>query len=140
MGLSYSIQDDEIVKLFRRGYSIRDIADILNTTYETVKYRLIRNGLLVQRDGKYYPIRSENLDQYIEEIKQITNELKHNIDEEKDRVLIKRLKHISKLFGEHNPVGFEIYRATKEALRETHKDSYNLNSLYKAVKRLDGEK
>lgn len=140
MGLSHGIQDDEIINLFRRGYSIQDIADILSTTYETVKYRLIRNGLLVHRDGKYYPIRTENLNQYIEEIRQIGNELRRNLNEERDRILLKRLKHISKLFGEHNPVGFEIYRNTKEALRETHRGSYNLNSLYKAIKRLDGER
>lgn len=113
MGLSHSINDDEIVNLFRRGYPIAEIGRILNTTYETVKYRLIRNGLLVYRDGRYFPVRSERTEEIQEELRSLNEDLKSYPD---STATLRRIEKVSLVLGEHNPIGYDIYRKAKSLM------------------------
>ena len=133
-GLSHeNVHDDEIVEMFWRGYTIQDIADIVGTTYDTVKYRLIRNGLLVYYDGGYHPIHSDSLDKTKDEIESVYESIKQTRDPDQKREFLKRLYKLSNVLGEHNPVGNQISREAKLIL----KGSGSFKELQLAVSRLD---
>lgn len=132
MGLSHSINDDEIVKLFRRGYPIAEIARTLGTTYETVKYRLIRNGLLVYRDGRYFPVRSQRTEEIRVELMSLNKDLKAYPD---STATLRKIEKISLVLGEHNPIGYDIHRRAKALMN----GEGTQKALNRAIDRLEGE-
>lgn len=134
MGISYNINDDEVIALFKNGKSIMDIAKRLNTTYETVKYRLIRNGLLVYDNGKFIPAKASNLSvmDLAERIELLAKSLKK---EENPDPILKQIMKLGLVIDDYVPAGLEVYRKA----REIKNGNGSYKELMDAVKRLYSE-
>lgn len=112
MGISHNVNDDEIIALFRKGKSVSDIARKLNTTYETVKYRLVRNGLLVYENGKFIPSKANSISvqDLAETIDLLTKSLRKGPDQDPT---LKQIMKLAMVIGDYIPAGLEVYRNAK---------------------------
>ena len=134
MGLSHDVQDDEIMSLFHHGKSISNISRELDTTYETVKYRLIRNGLLIYKDHRFVAAKSQHtsIQSVVDEIVKLTKDLNKSPDRRGD---LRRIMKLSIAISDNIPAGFEVYKHAKQMRNGT--GSYQ--ELKETVNRLYGE-
>jgi hypothetical protein len=134
MGLSHDVQDDEIISLFQHGKSISDISRELDTTYDAVKYKLIRNGLLIYRDHKFVAAKSQHtsIQNVVDEIAFLA---KHLADGPDRGANLRRIMKLSIAFGDNISAGFEVYIQAKQI-----RDGFgSYQELMNSVKRLYGE-
>ena len=134
MGLSHDVQDDEIISLFQHGKSISDIARELDTTYETLKYRLIRNGLLIYKDHRFVAAKSQHtsIQNVIDEIAFLAKHLDNGPDRGAN---LRRIMKLSIAVGDNIPAGFEVYKQAKQL-----GDGFgSYQELLNSVERLYGE-
>ncbi len=135
MGLSYSIKDDEIISLFQKGRTISEIARELKTTYAVVEYRLIRNDLLIYKDGRYIPAKSQNksIRDIIDEIDFLSNRL----EGEYKFINIRKIAKLAVELEDEIPAAYEVYRIARAIRDRAGIGSYT--ELKTAIKRLHSE-